>query len=168
MREIGVWFPVWTDLTKSLKYVVTAPLPNARQQVWVSRVLREEWSRVTVAVARWRTVTARWSWVPSIGQICSPSSVMVTSPNDWKILEWDEKPTTNKKFTHRCYALSSCNRVSKVWFILHYIYTICLLLFLLVIFMTVKRQLTLREERVSFVRIRFSSFCFNNKIIMFH
>ena len=27
----------------------------------------------------------------------SPSPVMVTSPYEWKILEWDEKPQTNKK-----------------------------------------------------------------------
>ena len=28
-------------------------------------------------------------------KICSPSPLMVTSPNEWKILEWDEKTQTN-------------------------------------------------------------------------
>ena len=30
-------------------------------------------------------------------KICSPSPVMVASPNVWKILEWDEKLQTNKQ-----------------------------------------------------------------------
>ena len=30
-------------------------------------------------------------------KICSPSAAMVTSPNEWKILEWDEKLQTNKQ-----------------------------------------------------------------------
>ena len=30
-------------------------------------------------------------------KICSPSLVMVTSSYEWKILDWDEKPQTNKQ-----------------------------------------------------------------------
>ena len=55
---------------------VTAPLPNARQWVWVSRVLGKDhykWmSRFTVDVARLRTLTAQWPRVPSIGQNLQP------------------------------------------------------------------------------------------------
>ena len=29
-------------------------------------------------------------------KMCSPSTVMVTSPYEWKILEWDDKPQTKK------------------------------------------------------------------------
>ena len=33
--------------------------------------------------------------------ICSPSLPMMTSPNEWKILEWDEKPNqTNKNYKY--------------------------------------------------------------------
>ena len=48
----------------SFKQVVTAPLPNARQQEWMSRVLGDDhykgWARVTVGVACKRTLTAQW------------------------------------------------------------------------------------------------------------
>ena len=78
MREIGVL----------LKQVVTTPLSNARQQVLVSRFLGDdhykELTRVTVGVERLRN------------QNCSPSSVMVTPPNEWKKYELDEKKPTNK------------------------------------------------------------------------
>ena len=30
-------------------------------------------------------------------KICSPSPVMVTSPYEWKILEWDDKPPNKQK-----------------------------------------------------------------------
>ena len=52
------------DISKSLKQVVTAPLPNARHYVRVSRVLVDEHfkrvPRVTVNVARYRTLTTQW------------------------------------------------------------------------------------------------------------
>ena len=52
------------DKPKSLKQIVTAPLPNTRHKVKVSCVLGEDhykgMSRVTVAVARYRTRTAQW------------------------------------------------------------------------------------------------------------
>ena len=35
-------------------------------------------------------------------KICSPSPVLVTSPNEWKILEWNEKPQTNEKYSRNC------------------------------------------------------------------
>ena len=51
---------------------MTAPLPTARQQAWVSRVLGDDhykrMSHVTVGVTRSRTLAAQWQWVPSIGQ----------------------------------------------------------------------------------------------------
>ena len=62
MREIGVRSPVATDLINSLKQVVSAPLPNARQQVRVSPFLGDDhykWlTRVAVGVARRRI--AQW------------------------------------------------------------------------------------------------------------
>ena len=61
------------DRSKLLKQVVTAQLPNAQQQMWVSRVLGDDHytglGRVTVNVARLRTLTSQYPWVPSIGQI---------------------------------------------------------------------------------------------------
>ena len=61
------------DRPKSLKQVVTAPLPNAWQPVWVSRVLGDDHdykrlARVAVGVARSKTLATQWPWVPSIGQ----------------------------------------------------------------------------------------------------
>ena len=52
------------DRPKSLNRKVTAPLPNARNWVVVSRVLGddhyERMLRVTVVVARYGTLTAHW------------------------------------------------------------------------------------------------------------
>ena len=49
------------DRPKCIKQVVIAPLPNARQQVWVSRVLGDDHykglARVKVGIAR---LTAQW------------------------------------------------------------------------------------------------------------
>ena len=63
------------DRPKSYKQVVTAPLPNARQYVcftgprkWPSKLM----SCVRVGVARLRTLTAHWPWVPSIGENLQP------------------------------------------------------------------------------------------------
>ena len=54
-RKVGCSNPR-RDRPKSLKQVVTAPLPNAQHQVWVSRVLRDDhYKRIprdTVGVAR--------------------------------------------------------------------------------------------------------------------
>ena len=48
----------------SFKLVVTALLPNARQQEWVSRVLGDDHykglARITVGVACKRALTAQW------------------------------------------------------------------------------------------------------------
>ena len=73
------------DKPKSLKQVVTAPLPNAWQPVWVSRVLGDDHdykrlARVAVGVARSKTLATQWPWLPSIGQICNSSPAIVTSP----------------------------------------------------------------------------------------
>ena len=112
------------DRPKSLKREVTAPLTNARGQVWVSLVLRDDHYKglalFTVGMARWWTPTAQWLWVVSIGQILKqgPSSVMVISPNEWKILEWDEKPQTNKQTMYvfnKTAKISSPGRDSKIF-----------------------------------------------------
>ena len=79
---------------------MTAPLSNARQLVWVSRVLGDDHykriPRVTVGVARLRTLTGQRRWMPNIGQNLQPLPAVVTSPYEWKILEWDDKPETNR------------------------------------------------------------------------
>ena len=60
----------------SIKQVVIAPLTNSRHYVRVSRVLGDDhykrMPRVTVGVARWRTLTAQWPEVPSKGQNLQP------------------------------------------------------------------------------------------------
>ena len=75
------------DIPKSKKQLVTAPLLNARQQVWVSRVLGDDhykrMSRVTVGLARLRTLTARCPWMPSIGQNLQP---FTGNGDEWTIL----------------------------------------------------------------------------------
>ena len=54
-RKVGCSNPSW-DRPKSLKQVVTAPLPNARHYVWVSWVLKDDHHKrmplVTVDMAR--------------------------------------------------------------------------------------------------------------------
>ena len=63
----------------------------------MSRVLGDDHSkrmpRVTVGVARWKALTTQWPWVLSIGQHLLP--IIVTSPYEWTILEWDDKPQAN-------------------------------------------------------------------------
>ena len=41
-----------------------------------------------------------------IAMFCSPSPVMMTYPNEWKILEWDETPQTNRENNQRCKVLA--------------------------------------------------------------
>ena len=82
---------------RSWKQLVTGPLPNVRQWVWVSRVLgNDHYKRMphaAVGVAPYRTITVQYkAKVKS-----SPSPVMVTSPYEWNILEWDDIPQTNKQ-----------------------------------------------------------------------
>ena len=89
------------DRPKSFKQEVTAPLLNARQQVWVSRFLGDDHniqaSRFKVGVARLRSVTAQWPCVPSIGQHLQP----FTGNGDvsiWvKNARWDKKNPHNQK-----------------------------------------------------------------------
>ena len=45
----------------------------------------------------WHAKEPQWPWVPSISQNLNPASVMVMSPNEWKILEWDVEPQTKSK-----------------------------------------------------------------------
>ena len=72
--------------------VWTAPLPSARQQVWVSREMTII-KRRPVSQKLWHVKEPSlhnghecWAWV----KICSPSLAMVTSPYEWKILQWDD------------------------------------------------------------------------------
>ena len=88
--------PRQTQVIKSSKLVVTAPLLNAQQQVWVSRVLGNGHYKCffcfTVGAARQRILIAQWPWVPSIGQNFQP----FTGNGDVSILEWDGHPQTNQ------------------------------------------------------------------------
>ena len=63
--------------------------------MWVSRVLRDDhlngWP-----VSRYRCGTLKKTRCSIYVKICSPSPAMVTSPNEWKILKWDEKLQENK------------------------------------------------------------------------
>ena len=74
MRKIGCLNPS-RDKPNSLKQVVTAPLANAREQVWESRIFGNEHykckPRVTISVACQRT-TGQWPRVPSIRQHLQP------------------------------------------------------------------------------------------------
>ena len=64
------------DRPTSYKQVLTTPLPNTGHLVRVTKVLGDERYKrmplVTVGVARWRTLTARWPWVPSKVQNLQP------------------------------------------------------------------------------------------------
>ena len=44
---------------------------------------------------------------------------MVTSPYEWKILEWDDKPTKNKPFEEKRGSISYWNKVPFIsgWFV---------------------------------------------------
>ena len=81
---------------------MTAPLPNARQQVWVSRVLGDD-QLLTDAPSHSRCGTLMntcCSMALSAEhrlKICSPSLVMVTFPCEWKILEWNVNPQTTNQ-----------------------------------------------------------------------
>ena len=95
LRNLACWRsgfdPQWIYKLSFKKQVVNALLRNARQQVWVS----SEMTCVTVGLACQRTITAQWPKVSIIRQNWSPSSVMVTSPYEWKILEWNVNLQTN-------------------------------------------------------------------------
>ena len=73
--RLGVRIPS-TDRLNSSEHIVTGPLPNAQPLVCVSLVLGDEhykrMSRVTVGVARKRTLTVEWPLLPSTDQILQP------------------------------------------------------------------------------------------------
>ena len=84
------------DRPKSLKQVVTSPVPNAGQQVWESLVLVDGHHKpktcVTVVVACLRTrCTAHRPWVPSIGQNWQPFSGYVD------VLKWVKNVRVGRK-----------------------------------------------------------------------
>ena len=92
---------IFSGLKPVIKQVVTAQPLNARQQVWVPRVLEDDhkkrMTRLLVSVERVKPLTAQWPGVLSIGQ-----NLQSFAGNDdvfiWvKILKWDAKPPTNKK-----------------------------------------------------------------------
>ena len=89
----------------SLKQVVRAPLPNARQQEWVSQVLGndhyKELARDTVGVVCKRTLTAQWPW----------------EPNEWYvyILEWDKNPHENKQTIQSRKELGNYQMITNEW-----------------------------------------------------
>ena len=76
---------------------MTVSLLIAQQLVLVVRVPGDNhYKRITCVAAG----VARFSMTicaEQIVKICSPSPVMVTSPYEKKILEWDDKPQTEKK-----------------------------------------------------------------------
>ena len=84
--------------SKSQKQVVTAPLLINRQQVWVSRDDHyKRMSRVTVGVARLRTLTAQWPWVLSVGQILQPFTGNGDVTMSEKLSSRTKKPKTCKQ-----------------------------------------------------------------------
>ena len=62
-RRFGVRIPAATEPAKLLKQVVTVPLQNARHYVRMSQVFGddhfERMPRVTIGVARYRTLTTQ-------------------------------------------------------------------------------------------------------------
>ena len=92
------------DRPMLLKQVVRSPLPNARQQVWASRVLGDGHHKGCWPVTQWVLHVKESSlfkghecrvWV----KLCNSSRVMVTSSYEWKILEYDEIPKqTNTEY----------------------------------------------------------------------
>ena len=83
------------DIPKSLNLLVTAPLPNARPKVCVSRVLGHDhdkpMSRVTVLAAQW------YNKCRAEVNICRPSPAMVTSPNEGKFSSGTKNSKQTKK-----------------------------------------------------------------------
>ena len=71
LRKVGFSNPS-RDRPKLLKQVVTIPLLNARQQVLVSQTLEVDHYKwmppVKACATRYRTLTAQWLQVPSLGQ----------------------------------------------------------------------------------------------------
>ena len=70
--------------------VVTALLLNDWQQVWVSPVLRDDHYK-RIYAARQRTLTALWSWVPSIGK-----QVQLFTSND-DVSKWVKNSPVRRK-----------------------------------------------------------------------
>ena len=66
---IFVFYVNWSAVKLKVikKQVVLLPLPNFRQQVWVSQILGDDHYkglvRITEGVARLRTFSAQWQWV---------------------------------------------------------------------------------------------------------
>ena len=89
-------------------------------QVWVSQILGDDhfkrMPRVTISVARWRTLTAQIPWMPSICQKLKP----LTGYGDvsiWvNILEWDiklqKKKNKKKKKIQTCLLIETVSQVS--------------------------------------------------------
>ena len=86
------------DMLKSLKQVVTAPLPSARQQMWVSRLLGDDHVKRMISQIRCGTLkNPHCPWVPSIGPILKPFTGNGDGPIWVKILGGDVTPPPPKK-----------------------------------------------------------------------
>ena len=87
------------DRPKSLKQVVTTPLTNARHKVLLLRVLGDNhYKRISQYMWHAKEPSLLYGHkCRALVKICSPSSAMVTSPNEWKILKWDENLQRNKQ-----------------------------------------------------------------------
>ena len=91
--RLGVQIPA------AKKQVVTVPLLNARQHVWVSRVFgNDHYKRMPPCHSRCGMLKNPRSLLNEYEcQALVNSPAIVTSPYEWKILEWDEKLETNKQ-----------------------------------------------------------------------
>ena len=92
MREIAVRFPVATR-----PIVRYSDSSNARQHALVQMIIKTN-IPCHCGCGNLKISTAQWPWDKS--KIWSPSRVMVTSPYEWKFLNWEEKLQTEKQTRH--------------------------------------------------------------------
>ena len=88
VSQVGDWGSIpCRDRPETITQVVRAPLQNARQHVWVLRVLGDDHYYVPCYIRRGtlkNTSLLNDQRCVNIKKL-SPSSVMVTSPYEWKI-----------------------------------------------------------------------------------
>ena len=87
-------YSVLMRIPQSLKWYSSTAESSAIGVMGIGDDPYKELPRVTVGVARYRTLSAQWPWVPYISQYLQ----LVTSPYEWKTFEWDVKPRTNIYF----------------------------------------------------------------------
>ena len=81
---------------------MTAPLPNARHKVWVSRVLGDDHYKPCrngcgTLKSPHCSMAMSAEQRSKFADLHRPSPATVTSPYEWKFLEWDDKLKTNKQ-----------------------------------------------------------------------